>query len=77
MSPYNLLCLRISAGLLYPADVERAVLPLEAAHAAHVVAVVGELVAAEAVDVWVEDVMDRREAVEVFAVLTFGAWVVG
>ena len=49
MSPYNLLCLRTSAGLLYPADVERAVLPLEAAHAAHVVSVVRELVSGKAV----------------------------
>ena len=42
------------------ADVERVVLPHEAAHAAHVVAVVAVLVAAEAVDVGVEQVRDGR-----------------
>ena len=49
MSPYNILCLCYSPCFLYPTDVKRAVLPLEAAHTAHVVTVVCELVAREAV----------------------------
>ena len=49
MSPYNLLCLCASPCFLYPTDVKRAVLPLEAAHTAHVVSVVCELVPGETV----------------------------
>lgn len=52
--------------------VDGAVLPHEGANTAHVVTVVAVLVAAEAVDVGLEEVVDRREAVEVFAVLAFG-----
>lgn len=54
-------------------DVERVVLPHEAPHAAHVVAVVAVLVAAEAVNVGVEQVRDGGETVEVFAFVTTGA----
>lgn len=56
------------------ANVDGAVLAHKGADAAHVVAVVAVLVAAEAVDVGVEEVVDRGEAVEVFAVLTFGTY---
>lgn len=59
------------------ADVDGAVLSHKGADAAHVVAVVAVLVAAEAVDVGVEDVVDGGEAVEVFAVLAFGTYVRG
>jgi hypothetical protein len=56
-----------------PADVEGAVLAHERAHTAHVVAVVAVFVAAEAVDVGVEEVMQGREAVEIFAFVAFRA----
>ncbi|KAA6412159.1 MAG: hypothetical protein FRX48_04310 [Lasallia pustulata] len=53
--------------------VQRAGLAHEAADAAHVVAVVAVLVAAEAVDVGVEEVVDPGEPVQVFALVAFGA----
>lgn len=56
-----------------PTDVDGAVDTGEAADTAHVVAVVGELVAAEAVDVGVEEVVDVGEAVQVLTVLAAGA----
>ena len=49
MPPNDLLRLHTRARLLNAPDVQRAVLPLEAAHTAHVVTVVCELVAREAV----------------------------
>ena len=49
MSPYNLLCLRASPCFLYPTDVKRAVLPLEATDTAHIVSVVRKLVSRKAV----------------------------
>lgn len=52
--------------------VQRAGLAHEAADAAHVVAVVAVLVAAEAVDVGVEEVVDPGEPVQVFALVAFG-----
>lgn len=58
---------------VYPSDVDGPVLPHEAADAAHVVAVVRVLVAPEAVDVRVEQVVDARESVEVLTVLALGA----
>jgi len=54
-------------------DVERVVLPHEAPHTTHVVAVVAVLVAAEAVDVGVEQVSHSGEAVKVFAFMPTGA----
>lgn len=51
------------------ADVEGAVLPHEAADAAHVVAVIGVFIAAEAVDVGVEGVEEAGQAVEVLALV--------
>ena len=56
-----------------PPHVEGAVLPLEGAHAAHVVAVVAELVPPEAVRVAGVEVRHRGEAVQVFAVGAFRA----
>lgn len=51
------------------ADVERVVLAHERAHAPHVVAIVAELVAAETVNVGVEEVVDGGQAVQVLALL--------
>ena len=49
MSPYNLLCLCTSPCFLYPTDVKRAVLPLEATDTTHIVSVVRKLVSRKAV----------------------------
>lgn len=58
---------------VYPAHVKRSVLSHETAHAAHVIAIIAEFVATETVDVGVEEVMDARESMEVFALVAFGA----
>lgn len=58
-----------------PPDVNGAVLSHKRADTAHVIAVVAVLVAAEAVDIGLEDIVDRREAVEVFAILAFRTWI--
>lgn len=50
-------------------DVESAVLSHETAYTTHVVAVVAVLVPPEAVDIRVEDIKDRREAVQVLALV--------
>lgn len=60
-------------GDMYPADVDRPVLALEASHAIHVVSVVGVLVSSEAVDVRVEHVVNAGQSVEKEAVLALGA----
>lgn len=56
-----------------PANVDGPVLAGEAADAAHVVAVVAELVAPKAVDIRVEDVVEARQPVQIVAVLALGA----
>ena len=60
-------------GHMDPANIQRAVLARERAHTAHVVPVIAELVPTETVHVGVEEVMQRRQAVEVFALVAFGA----
>lgn len=55
------------------ADVYGSVLAHKASHTAHVVSVVAELVAAEAVNVGVEKVVDAGQTVQVLAVLALGA----
>lgn len=64
-------------GNVYATNVEGAVLAHEAAHASHVVSVVAVLVAAEAVDVRIEDVVDGGQAVQVLALLALGAQALG
>lgn len=49
MPPDDLLCLHTRSRFLDAPDVQRAVLPLKAAHATHVVAVIRKLIAREAV----------------------------
>lgn len=54
------------------ADVYGPVLAHETSHAAHVVSIVTEFVAAETVDVGVEKVVDAGQTVQVLAVLALG-----
>ena len=54
-------------------NIQRAILTQEAAHAAHVIAVIAELVASEAVDVGVEEVQRAGKSVQVFAFVALGA----
>jgi hypothetical protein len=56
-----------------PTHIERAILPSEASHAAHIISVIRKLVAAEAVDVRVEDIGNSGKAVQVLAILALGA----
>lgn len=56
---------------MYAPNVQGAVLALEGSYTAHVVAVVGVLVAPEAVDVAGKNVRHRGQAVEVFAIYSF------
>lgn len=58
---------------MYTPNIQRAVLPPETSDAAHVIAVVAVLVAAEAVNVGREDVGRLRQAVQVLAVDALGA----
>jgi hypothetical protein len=60
-------------GYVDPANVKCAVLAHERTHTAHVIAVVAVLVTAEAVHVRVKEIVERREAVEIFAFITFRA----
>jgi hypothetical protein len=68
VSPHDLFSFRTSSRLLYPADVQRPVLALEATHTAHVVSVVSELIAREAVfgGVW-QRVGRIRKSMNIFA----------
>jgi len=62
------LCLLSVSGLFYPANVEGAILPVEASDATHVVSVIGELVSSETVLGAVGQGRGRVwESVEVFA----------
>ncbi|KAJ3490812.1 hypothetical protein NLG97_g5715 [Lecanicillium saksenae] len=58
---------------VYATDVDGPVDAHEAAHAAHVISIVGKLVAPEAVHVGAEDVVHARQAVQVVAVDALGA----
>jgi hypothetical protein len=54
------------------ANVKSPVLSHKGSNTAHVISVIAEFVATKTVDVGVEDVVDRGEAMEVFAFLAFG-----
>ena len=56
---------------VYSADVQRAVLPHEAADTAHIVSVVGVLVSAKAVDIRIEEVVYGGQSMEIFALVPF------
>ena len=54
-------------------DIDRPVLAHEAASAAHVVAVVGVFIPAKDVDIWIEEVVQARQTVQVLALMALGA----
>ena len=56
-------------GDVYPSYIHRTILSHETAHTTHIISVVGELVAAEAVHVGVEEVVRPWQAVQIVTIL--------
>ena len=68
MPSYNLLNV---VCYVYPSNVECSVLPHKTTNSAHVISVITVLVPAKAVHIWVEDIMDGGQSVEVLASTAF------
>ena len=59
---------------VYPANIDRPILPHETSNTAHVIPEVRELVASKAVHVGLEHIVRRRQPVEIAAVLSVWAY---